>query len=128
MFRTFARNDDQFFASISVEVASAVFSSPIRAQITRCILPAETGKVFAMLASTESFVPILSSFIFTNVYTSTIDMEYPWKGTFYLVAACFTLVGLVATTAVYILSRGKMISAANPSENHEEGKTKQDRE
>ena len=118
IFRTFANNDNEFFASISVELASAVFSSPIRAQITRCILPAETGKVFAMLASTESFVPILSSFIFTNVYTSTIDMDYPWQGAFYLVAAGFTLVGLIATAAVYILSKGKIISAANQTDDH----------
>ena len=80
-------------ASISVEVGSDLFSAPIRAQMTRCISPEETGKVFAMLASLECAVPIITSMIFTNVYNATSGLSYPWAGTFYFCAAGFTLIG-----------------------------------
>ena len=94
IFRALAgTNEDLFMASISVEVGSDLFSAPIRAQMTRCIAPEETGKVFAMLASLECAVPILASMIFTNVYNATSGASYPWAGTFYFGAAGFTLIG-----------------------------------
>ena len=111
-------------ASISVEVGSDLFSAPIRAQMTRCISPEETGKVFAMLASLECAVPILASMIFTNVYNATSGLSYPWAGTFYFGAAGFTLIGktfstftlihsytagLILAIIVYIRLGGKMV-------------------
>ena len=98
IFRALAgRNEDLFMASISVEVGSDLFSAPIRAQMTRCISPEETGKVFAMLASLECAVPIITSMIFTNVYNATSGLSYPWAGTFYFCAAGFTLIGKTFT-------------------------------
>ena len=44
-FRALAKTETQFFGSIGVEIGSALFSAPIRAQMTRCILSQETGKV-----------------------------------------------------------------------------------
>ena len=94
IFRALAgTRESLFMASISVEVGSDLFSAPIRAQMTRCISPEETGKVFAMLASLECAVPIIASMIFTNVYNATSGLSYPWAGTFYFGAAGFTLIG-----------------------------------
>ena len=33
-----------------------------------------------MLASVESFVPIASSLLYTNVYTATRELPYPLNG------------------------------------------------
>ena len=45
LFRAFAKTDTIFMASVAVEFGSNLFGAPIRAQITRCVLPEETGKV-----------------------------------------------------------------------------------
>jgi len=113
LMRAFAKNPTVFYASVAVELASNMFSPPIRAQMTRCILPEETGKVFAMLASLECFVPIISATLFTNVYNATIELKYPWNGTFYFGAIGFTLIGLFATIAVYIVLKGRMVTPAS---------------
>ena len=57
LMRAFAKNPTVFYASVAVELASNMFSPPIRAQMTRCILPEETGKV--------------NTLIFTSVYQFT---------------------------------------------------------
>lgn len=46
-----------------------------------------------MLASLESFVPILASWIFTNLYNATSELEYPWQATFYFTSAGFAGLG-----------------------------------
>ena len=109
--RALATSPRTFYSSICLEVAGDLHSPPIRAQMTRCILPQETGKVgikysskktfctehvqvFAMLASLECVVPILSSMIFTNVYNATSGSQYPWQGTFYFGSAGFTFIGI----------------------------------
>ena len=60
---------------------------------TRCVSSAELGKVFAMLASLESVVPIAASAIFTSLYNSTTGLGYPWQGSFYFLSAGFTVLG-----------------------------------
>ena len=67
-------------------------------------------KVFAMLASLECMVPILSSMIFTNVYNATADLNYPWKGTFYFGSTFLTFLGFIATLSVFISLKGKMVT------------------
>ena len=49
VFRALAKTEESFFGSIGVEIGADLFSAPIRAQITRCILPEETGKVVFMI-------------------------------------------------------------------------------
>ena len=61
--------------------------------MTRCVSSSELGKVFAMLASLESVVPILASALFTSLYNSTIELGYPGQGSFYFASAGFTFLG-----------------------------------
>ena len=49
-----------------------------------------------MLASLESLVPILSGWIFTNLYNATSELVYPWRGSFYFTSAAFAALGLIA--------------------------------
>ena len=48
IFRALARTEVTFFTSVSVEIFSNFFSAPIRAQMTRCVAPEETGKVIIL--------------------------------------------------------------------------------
>ena len=50
-------------------------------------------KVFAMLASFESAVPITASAIFTTYYNATSELDYPWTGSFYLLGIGFFIIG-----------------------------------
>ena len=93
LLRAFAKTEQIFFASTLLGALSTVQSAPIRAQISRCVSPAELGKVFAMLASTESLVPIIASSLFTSLYNQTSGLGYPGQATFYFVEAAITCIG-----------------------------------
>ena len=110
IIRALARTSLVFTVSVTVEIFGSLFAGPIRGQMTRCIFPEETGKVFAMLASLECAVPILASMIFTNVYNATSGAEYPWKGTFYFTSSAMMLPGVILTLTVYIMLKGKMVT------------------
>ena len=110
IIRALARTSLIFTVSVTVEIFGSLFAGPIRGQMTRCIFPEETGKVFAMLASLECAVPILASMIFTNVYNATSGAEYPWKGTFYFTSSAMMLPGVILTLTVYIMLKGKMVT------------------
>ena len=73
-------------------IGQHIFSS-LRAQMSRCVPSEDLGKVFAMLASLESVLPIVGSNLYTNLYNATSDLEYPWMGSFYFAAAAFTIIG-----------------------------------
>ena len=45
LIRAFAKTSTVFYSSVAVELACHMYSAPIRAQMTRCVLPEETGKV-----------------------------------------------------------------------------------
>ena len=46
-----------------------------------------------MVASMEAFVPILSSMIYSNLYNATIELAYPWHGSFYFLSIGLTIIG-----------------------------------
>ena len=82
-----------FFGSVGADFGSSMFMAPIRAQMTRCILIEENGKVFAMLASLECLVPIIGSAIFTNLYNATAQLNYPWVGSYYFASSGIVVLG-----------------------------------
>ena len=95
LVRALAKTETIFLSSTLLGALGFIQSAPIRAQISRCVSPEELGKVFAMLASTESVVPIIASNVFTNLYNATSDLLYPWQATFYFVEAAITSLGVV---------------------------------
>lgn len=111
--KVFARSEEVFFASTAFGLFMGVSSAPIRAQMTRCVAAVELGKVFAMLASLESAVPILASAIFTNLYNATSELTYPWQGSFYFGCIGFSSIGVVITIFVYISLGCKQIEPSN---------------
>ena len=116
IFRGFAKEEWMLFASTAVNFGNHIFSPPIRSQMTRCVHPHETGKIFAMLASVESFVPILASATFTRLYNYTADHQYPWVGSFYFAGAACILIGLTIATSIYCTLGGKQVSSYSDEE------------
>ena len=68
--------------------------------MSRCVPSEDLGKVFAMLASVESILPIVGSNLYSNLYNATSDLEYPWMGSFYFAAAGFTIIGITPLVRV----------------------------
>ena len=104
-----------FYLSTFVDFGTSIVSPPIRAQISHCVEPHELGKIFAMLASIESLIPIIGTNMYTNIYKATRELAYPlpgnitdggtnhgklFAGTCYFVSCVFIGVGLVLTTAM----------------------------
>ena len=69
-----------FYVSCLVDFGTSIVSPPIRAQITHCTEPHELGKVFAMLASVESLIPIIGTNMYTRIYKATRELAYPMPG------------------------------------------------
>ena len=124
IFRGFATKPWMFFASAGVDFASSIMSAPIRAQMTRCVYPHETGKVFAMLSSVESLVPILASTVFTHLYNATSGLAYPWPGSFYFAGAFCVLMGITTSLYVYLSLGGSPITTLQNTESNEQGSSK----
>ena len=100
MLRGFATSYSVFYISIIIDFANGIISAPIRGQMSRCVDPSELGKVFSMLASLECLVPIISTNIYTRVYTFTRDMDYPLSGSCYFVSCLALSLALLVTIAM----------------------------
>ncbi|XP_023322692.1 uncharacterized protein LOC111697052 isoform X2 [Eurytemora carolleeae] len=83
-----------FYISAALEIVSSLHGPPIRAEMLRCCAPEETGKMFAMLSSVESLVPILATTIYTRLYDNMVTHKW-FSGLCYLVSTGFHVVGLI---------------------------------
>jgi len=125
MMRGFAISYTTFYISIIVDFANGIISAPIRGQMSRCVDSSELGKVFSMLASLECLVPIISTNIYTRVYTATRDLEYPLTGSCYFVSCLALLLALVSTVAMMITLRCGHVPL--PLLSHEENNRKEEK-
>ena len=69
-----------FYISPIVDFGTSIVWPAMRAQITRCVEPHEVGKIFAMLGSVESVIPIIGTNVYTRLYNATRELEYPLPG------------------------------------------------
>ena len=63
--------------------------------MSKCVQADELGKVFAILASAESLVPILASSIYSELYLATKDTDVP--GAPYFLSAGFYFLVFVSS-------------------------------
>ena len=71
-----------FYLSTIVDFGTSIVAPPVRAQISQCVEPHELGKIFAMLASVESLIPIIATNMYTRIYNATRELAYPLPGIF----------------------------------------------
>eukprot|EP00090_Calanus_glacialis_P013647 TRINITY_DN22303_c0_g1_i1.p1 TRINITY_DN22303_c0_g1~~TRINITY_DN22303_c0_g1_i1.p1 ORF type:complete len:512 (+),score=57.94 TRINITY_DN22303_c0_g1_i1:1-1536(+) len=98
-----------FYLSTIVDFGTSIVSPPIRAQITHCVEPHELGKIFAMLASVESLIPIIGTNMYTRIYNATRELAYPFPGSCYFASCGFIALGLILTTSVAFTLKCKKI-------------------
>ena len=63
------------------------------------------GKVFALVSSIESLVPIVSQQAYASLWKVTSSLGEPWIGSAYFLSACIVVIPL--TWAIYMLVRLK---------------------
>ena len=80
--RGFSTEPWMFYISILVDFGTSIVWPALRAQITHCVEPEELGKIFAMLGSVESVIPIVGTNIYTHIYNATRELSYPLSGKF----------------------------------------------
>ena len=69
-----------FYISPIVDFGTSIVWPAMRAQITCCVEPHEVGKIFAMLGSVESVIPIIGTNVYTRLYNATRELAYPLPG------------------------------------------------
>ena len=69
-----------FYLSTLVDFGTSIVWPAIRSQITHCVEPHELGKIFAMLGSMESLIPIIGTFMYNRIYNATRELAYPLPG------------------------------------------------
>ena len=84
---------EKIFLAIGFDFMGVCHGQPIRAFLSRAVPPTDLGKVFAMLSSIESLVPIIASQLYSWVYLETINTSLP--GATYFMSA-----GICALSAV----------------------------
>ena len=96
LLRGFSTNEWMFYLSAVLDFSQAICFPPIRSQISKSVSPHELGKVYAMLSSVESLVPIITTLMFTRVYTATRVMDYPLSGMCYFICSgCFVMATVI---------------------------------
>jgi hypothetical protein len=68
--------------------------------LTKVVPKTELGKVFSLLSSLESAVPLIISPLIVNIYKSTIDH---FAGTIFIVFSAISLLVTVDLIAVYVI-------------------------
>ncbi|VDK45343.1 unnamed protein product [Anisakis simplex] len=71
-----------------------------RSFLPRFVAKEETARLFAIFGIVMVFCPILSAFVFNNIFNATIDM---WPGFAYLVGALFQLIVFVGQIIIHRL-------------------------
>ena len=84
----FHHSSSHFYSVGTMGILGNCFSSAIRGMMSKCVAPEELGKVFAILASSESLVPIIASTLYSEVYLATQDSSLP--GAPYLLSSGFS--------------------------------------
>jgi len=118
LLRGFSTHSWMFYLSTAVDFGTSIVSPPIRAQISHCVEPHELGKIFGMLASIESLIPIIGTIIYSRIYNATRELPYPLPGSCYFVSCGFIGIGLFLTTAMALsLSCRKIPTAGKAKQN-----------
>ena len=83
--------------------------STSRSIMSKCVEDDELGKVFALLSSMESIIPILMSQVYASLWAATSDLEFPWVGTVYIVSAVIVLIAMAFSLYALYCLKGQTI-------------------
>ena len=100
--KAFASAGWQMYVISAIALFRLLFNPVIRAMITIIVPQSEIGKVFAATITLEALASLMSSLLYTGVYTKTI-MFFP--GAFFLITACAFSINLLLSIFVKMMQR-----------------------
>jgi len=110
IIKGFAVEPWMLYVASGVDLMGGYSMSACRSLISQCVTSHELGKIFALVSSVESLVPIAIEQAYATVWKATGDLGDPWIGTCYFISACLTSVGLVLSIIAVCRLKGKNIS------------------
>ena len=110
LVKAFAEYGWMYYLGSAINFMGGYAFSASRSIVSKCVEKDELGKVFALLSSLESLVPIGMSQAYASLWAATSDLGDPWVGTAFLVSAALTSVSLVLSIVSLISLRGQSIT------------------
>lgn len=84
-----------YYVGAAVATLGPVVAPVLRSMTSKLVPQSERGKAFALLSVTDTTVPLLSGFVFSQVYINTINTTFP---------EAFFLVVVVSQTIVFLIA------------------------
>ncbi|XP_014292821.1 probable peptidoglycan muropeptide transporter SLC46 isoform X2 [Halyomorpha halys] len=110
------KNPTWYYIGAVITTFGPVVAPVLRSMTSKLVPPSERGKAFALLSVCDTTVPLVSGFIFSQVYINTIKSSFP-EAIFLVTAASQFLVLLIT---IFMNSRLKGKNIAEAKENTEE--------
>jgi len=116
VIKAFSKFPWMLYTAAAVGFVAAYSVSTCRSIMSKCVENDELGKVFALLSSLESIVPIVMSQVYASLWEATSDLNYPWVGTVYMLSA--VLISISTAMSLYALYclKGQTVEELGQSE------------
>ena len=108
--KAFAKYEWMYYFGSAINIMGGYSFSASRSIVSKCVERDELGKVFALLSSLESLVPIGMSQAYATLWEETSELGAPWVGTVFMVSGALTSVALLLSVFSLISLKGNSIS------------------
>jgi len=116
VLKAFAKESWMYYVATVISTMGGYSFSASRSIISQCVESHEIGKIFALLSSLESLVPLGMSQAYASLWRVTSGLAYPWVGSVFLVSAGVTGIGWLTSIGAAVRLRGSTIADLS---NHE---------
>ena len=106
----FAEQSWMYYFGTAIMIMGGYSFSVARSIVSNCVEPDELGKVFALLSSMESLLPIGMSQVYASLWAATGDLGTPWVGSSFMVSGAITCCALLLSVFSLITLKGNSIS------------------
>ena len=83
--------------------------SASRSIISKCVEANELGKVFSLLSSAESLVPIGMSQAYASLWKATSELDAPWVGTVFFLSGIMTSISVLISVVSLLSLKGQSV-------------------
>ena len=108
--KAFAEQSWMYYFGSAINIMGGYSFSAARSIVSKCVEPDELGKVFALLSSLESLVPIGMSQAYASLWAATGDLGTPWVGSAFMVSGGVTFIAMLMSVFSLITLKGNSIS------------------
>ena len=116
LIKAFAVESWMYYLGSSVSGLAGFSFAASRSIVSMCVEPDELGKVFALLSSMESIVPIGMSQAYASMWAATSESGSPGVGTVFMVSAALCCIAFVLSIVSLIKLKGNAVGDLNETQ------------